>query len=274
MDRMRATHLIWGLLVVVVLVPMVRPIGLPLGESPEGEAAYRFIDKLPPGSIALMIIETSPSAQGELWPMQLAVARHHLSKGHRIVTMSFVPDGVMYAQEMRDILVEETGAEYGDDIIILPYRSGGESALAGIADDIKGSFDEDAYQAPLSSLPLWNEIAKIEDFALVSAYTNGDDHLWLARHVWGKHKVPCVSGNIALSTAEAVTYFRNGQLVGLLAGAKGAAYYEQRIGRPGAATTSMDAQSLGHAFFLVLMLMGNIVSFAGRLQAKRKVASR
>ncbi len=256
--REKATHLIWIVLVVVVLLPLIFPLRLPLGPSPEGEAAYAFIDEMPEGSVTIMVLEIAPSNEGELWPMAQAIARHHFTKGHRVILTTFVPDGVMYAAKIRTMAETEYGKTYGSDLIILPYRAGGEMALVAMADDIQKAYTEDQYKAPLATLPLWNSVSKIEDVDLVSTYTAYDDHLWLARHVWAKHQVPCLSGNIALSTPEAIVYYNNGQLIGLISGVKGAAYYEQKIDKPGLATQSMDAQSMGHLYLLVLMVAGNV----------------
>jgi len=265
--RDKATHLIWIVLVFVVLLPLIFPLRLPLGPSPEGESAYSFIDALPAGSVTIMVLEIAPSNEGELWPMAQAISSHHLALGHRVIMATFVPDGVMYAEKIRTMAENDFGSVYGSDLLILPYRAGGEMALVALADDIQRAYTEDQYKTPLSSLPLWSAVSKIEDVALVSCYTSGDDHLWLARHVWGKHNVASLSGNIALSTPEAIVYFNNGQLVGLISGVKGAAFYEQKINKPGLATQSMDAQSLGHAYLLLLMIAGNVVFWKEKRKA-------
>jgi len=265
--RDKMTHYIWVALVFVVLLPLIFPLRLPLGPSPEGESAYAYIDALPEGSVTIMILEVAPSNEGELWPMAQAIARHHFTKGHRVILATFVPDGVMYAEKIRTMAEADYGAVYGTDLLILPYRAGGEMALVALADDIQKAYTEDQYKTPLAGLPLWAAVSKIEDVALVSCYTSGDDHLWLARHVWGKHSVASLSGNIALSTPEAIVYYNNGQLVGLISGVKGAAFYEQKINKPGLATQSMDAQSLGHVFLLLLMIAGNLVFWKEKRKA-------
>jgi len=190
--------------------------------------------------------------------MALAVARHHMAKKHRIITVTYTPDGVMYAGKIRAIAEQEYGYKYGTDILVLPYRAGGESALAALAENPRQSFEQDQYGTPLAQYPLWQALTKIEDVAVFSCYTAGDDHLWLARHVYAKHKVPCIGGVIALSAPEAIVYWKNGQLVGLISGVKGAAIYEQKIGKPAAATASMDAQSMGHMYLFLLMVLGNV----------------
>ncbi|QUL99422.1 MAG: hypothetical protein IMF26_05095 [Candidatus Fermentithermobacillus carboniphilus] len=262
--QLKQTRVIWLVLVVIVLLPLIKPLGLPLGPSPETEAAYQFIDKLPSRSITIMDLSIAPSSEGELWPMALAIGRHHMAKGHRVIVTTFIPDGVMYAEKLKEVAEKEFGYKYGVDILVLPYRAGGETALVALADNIRQAYDRDQYGRSLSELPMWQDITKIEDIALVSCYTAGDDHLWLARHVWAKHKVPCLGGVIALSAPEAIVYFQNGQLVGLISGVKGAAYYESKIGKPGLAVQSMDAQSLGHAYLLFLMIAGNIVFWTSK----------
>jgi hypothetical protein len=266
--QQKQTHIIWVVLVLVVLLPLMFPLKLPLGPSPEGEAAYEFIDKLPPGSISIMVVETAPSNEGELWPMALAVARHHMEKEHRIIVTTFVPDGVMYAEKIRTMAESEYGYVYGEDLLILPYRAGGETALSSMADDIQAAYEQDQYNTTLAKYPLWADVQSIKDVSVVSCYTAQDDHLWLARHVWAKHQVPCISGNIALSTPEAIVYYKNGQLVGLLSGVKGAAFYEQKLNKPGMATQSMDAQSVGHLYLLLLMIGGNVVYWTQKKNGK------
>lgn len=266
--QQKQTQFIWVVLVLVVLLPLIFPLKLPLGPSPEGEAAYGFIDRLPPGSISVMVLETAPSNEGELWPMALSVARHHMEKGHRIIITTFVPDGVMYAEKIRAMAESEYDYTYGEGLLILPYRAGGETALSAMADDIKAAYQQDQYKTPLANYALWADVNSIKDISVVSCYTAGDDHLWLARHVWAKHQVPCISGNIALSTPEAIVYYKNGQLVGLISGVKGAAFYEQKLNKPGLATQSMDAQSVGHLYLLLLMIGGNVVYWTQKNNGK------
>ncbi|HHW26591.1 MAG TPA: hypothetical protein GXX23_04515 [Firmicutes bacterium] len=268
MQQLKQTHIIWIVLTVAVLLPLIFPLKLPLGPSPEGEAAYSFIDNLPQGSISIMVLETAPSNEGELWPMALAVARHHMEKQHRIIMATFVPDGTMYAEKIRALAESDYGYVYGKDLVILPYRAGGETALASMADNIRAAYQQDHYGTPLTDYPLWADVKSIKDISVISCYTAGDDHLWLARHVWAKYQVPCISGNIALSTPEAIVYFKNGQLVGLISGVKGAAFYEQKINMPGLATQSMDAQSIGHLYLLLLMIGGNIVYWKQKKDGK------
>ncbi|QUL98562.1 MAG: hypothetical protein IMF26_00170 [Candidatus Fermentithermobacillus carboniphilus] len=262
--------LIWGLLSIVVLLPLVKPIGLPVGYAAETEAAFKFIDNLPKGSITMMVCEVAPSNAGEIWPAAIAIARHHLEKGHKVVISTFIPDGIMYSLELGKLLEKEYGAKYGEDYIVLPYVAGRETALAAVADNIRGVYKEDQFKQDLNNLPLWTRIQSIKDFAVVSCYTSSDDTWWLVRHIWGKYQVPCISSTVSVATPDSLTYYKNGQLVGMLGGVRGAAYYEQRLGKPGMATKSMDAQSAGHIYLLVLMLIGNVSYWYSRRSQGRR----
>lgn len=264
------TWIIWGILVAVVLIPLIKPIGLPVGQSPETEAAFQFVEKIPAGSLVMIINEVAPSNAGENWPQVLAVARHHIEKGHKLIVTTFIPDGSMYSNQVRSILEKEYNIKYGEDLIVLPYRAGKETAVAALADNIRGIYKEDEYKNNLDSLPLWSRVKSIKDFAVVSAYTSGDDTWWIVRHIYSKYQVPCFSGNVSVATPENVVYFKNGQIVGMLGGIKGAAYYEQRLGKPDQATRSMDAQSAGHIYLLGLMTVSNVVFFYGKKKSRKE----
>lgn len=262
--------LIWGLLSIVVLLPLVRPLGLPVGYAAETEAAFRFIDNLPKGSLALMVNEVAPSNAGEIWPAAIAVARHHMEKGHKLLITTFIPDGIMYSLELGKILEKEYGAKYGEDYLIMPYVAGKETAVAAVADNVRGVYKEDQFKQDLNTFPLWQKIRSIRDFAVASCYTSGDDTWWLVRHVWAKYQVPVISSTVSVATPDNLTYYKNGQLMGMLGGVRGAAYYEQRLGKPGAATKSMDAQSAGHLYLLALMIVGNISYWQSRRSQGRR----
>ncbi|MGB4748831.1 MAG: hypothetical protein WBH67_05180 [Bacillota bacterium] len=65
-------------------------------------------------------------------------------------------------------------------------------------------------------------------------------------------------GCVAVNVAGNQSILRSRQIKGLLAGLGGAAQYEKLLGRPGDATSLMDAQGLGHAMIIVLIVLGNI----------------
>jgi len=59
-------------------------------------------------------------------------------------------------------------------------------------------------------------------------------------------------------------FLNSGQMVGMVAGLKGAAEYEKLIEIPGRAARGMDAQSIAHLVMIGFIVLGNIAYFMGR----------
>ncbi len=77
-------------------------------------------------------------------------------------------------------------------------------------------------------------------------------------------------GVTAVSAADVYPYVETGQVIGLLAGMKGAAEYEILVQSNGysekkrTAVQGMDAQSLGHLFIMIFIIIGNVGYFFSR----------
>jgi len=61
----------------------------------------------------------------------------------------------------------EYGAEYGEDYVYLGYIAGGETAIAALANDIKGVIAVDYYGTSIDQLPLMKYIGNANDIQLV-----------------------------------------------------------------------------------------------------------
>jgi hypothetical protein len=66
-------------------------------------------------------------------------------------------------------------------------------------------------------------------------------------------------GVTAVTAPEMYPYLQSGQLVGLLAGMKGAGEYEQLVARPGLGTAGMVAQSSVHLMVVIFIVFANVV---------------
>ena len=84
------------------------------------------------------------------------------------------------------------------------------------------------------------------------------------QQVQARFHLPMVAGVTAVSAPEFYPYLQSHQLLGLLGGMAGAAEYEKARGEKGKATQGMDAQSLGHLFVAICILLGNVVQFIKR----------
>jgi hypothetical protein len=266
MTRLRNldVRILWLLLTVVILVPMARPLGLPLSIGEPAQQSFDFVSALPEGSVVVLCYDIAPSSEAENWPQALAMTKHLMALGHRIVIMTLVPEGVMYADRVATTIAPGLGLTYGEDIVVLPYRAGQESAAAAFGENLRDLYATDHYGTPIDNLPLMADIAGIGDVDLIAAFSAGDTGLWFIRQVGAKFGTPIIVGTVGPGTPLYMVYFSSGQLVGLLNGLAGAAEYELLAKVPGKALAAMDAQSVGHGFFIILMILSNIVYFASR----------
>lgn len=260
MDR----RIIYTVLFVVLFIPLYKPLALPLPITRETRATFNFIDSIPSGSIVLMTNSTGPGVEAELLPQTIAMVRHLMSKKVRIAICSLAVDAQPYNDKVFNLWAKDYNYVEGTDYVILPYKAGGETAMAAIGRDIVATYPVDSRNRPMASQPVWKGVTKIEDFAAVIDISGGESQRWAIGHIEGPHKVPCVAAITAVILAVTQPYFSSGQFKGLLSGLNGAAEYEVLAKVPGLAASGMDAQSLGHAWIVILVIMGNIAYFAGK----------
>ena len=72
---------IYLVLVAVFVIPLVRPLGLPLNVSDNTRKAYEIIDAIPSGSYVFHTIGFNPAVDAETWPQMAAISRHYMEKG-------------------------------------------------------------------------------------------------------------------------------------------------------------------------------------------------
>ncbi len=61
-----------------------------------------------------------------------------------------------------------------------------------------------------------------------------------------------------VNVPEIMPNLQAGQIVGIVAGMRGAAEYEIMVGKPGTAVAGMDAQSFAHVLIMLLIIVGNV----------------
>lgn len=257
-------RILWLLLTVVIVVPLFRPIGLPLRVTEPTQRIFDFVNALPGGSIVTLCFDIAPSSEAENWPQALAITKHLMKLGHRIIIMTMIPEGIMYADRVATGLAPDFGRVYGTDLVALPYRAGQESAVTAFGENLRDLYDTDQYGTPLGDLPLMAEVQSISDIDFIAAFSAGDTGLWFIRQVEAKFGTPLAIGTVGPGTPLYMVYVSSGQLIGLLNGLAGAAEYEFLAGVPGKALAAMDAQSIGHGFFVLLMMLSNVVFFVSR----------
>ena len=248
-----------------IAFPLLRPLGLPLDIGRDAQVTFDLIEALKPGDTVLFPVEFVSSSIPELMPQGKILMAHLMMRpGVKVVAVSFNDQGHVFADRIMKASVPSDKV-YGEDYINLGYIAGGEGALAGFLKDIRSVLKADYTGGSLDSYPIMKGINSVTDFALVVgaiASSGVGETSWVRQ--MGSLDIPFAFGTNSAAYGSSIGFVQAGQLEALLAGGRGAAEYEKLVGIAGAATTSMDAQSIGQLFIVGLILLGNVSHFVNK----------
>ena len=133
---------IFIIIALVVVIPLLVPIGMPIRATDTSKAVYDAIEDLPKGSKFLLSLEYSPSTKPENHPMAISILRHLFRNDHKVYITCLWPDGQFMAQDaLKQVAEGEFNKVYGQDYVLLGYRPGAEAVVKGIVSNIRKSFD-------------------------------------------------------------------------------------------------------------------------------------
>jgi len=255
MDR----RVIYTIVFLVLIVPMFRPMGLPLQITREAQAAFDTVDALPAGALVMWTTAIAPGTEAELEPQSIAMLKHFIAKGLRVVLSPTAAEAPRYCDRYAEMFAA-AGLVEGKDYMALPYLAGGETLYGAIGNDLKSAY---SMVTPGKSA-LWDSLSGMQDFGLLVDIGGGESQMWALAHIESKHHTPTICLITAVILAVRQPFFTSGQFKGIVSGLNGAAEYETLAKVPGAATSGMDAQSLGHLWIIFTILLGNAAMFISR----------
>ncbi len=261
------SRLVYLLLAISIVVPLLNPLGLPLGISAESRQVFDRIDRLPDGALVLLSYDYSSGGLAELDAGVRAILYHLSTKNARVVAMSSTTEGPMFAQQTLPVY-EAQGKKYGVDYVNLGYLAGGESGLSAFCRDLGQVFKADFAGADLSGMPIMASIKTVKDFDLAISMNIGpvdgaNTGVWV-RVVRTEYSVPLILYVVTVMSPANMPYLQAKQIDGLLSGLRSGAEYEKLVDKPGSAVAGMDAQSISHLVIIGFIALGNAALFAGR----------
>ncbi|MBP8613230.1 MAG: hypothetical protein KBI40_00050 [Firmicutes bacterium] len=267
-------RILYVIILLCLLIPMFKPMGLPIMISDASRLVYETIENLPDGSVIWVSHDTGPGNAPELNPMITALARQAFRKNCKIIATALFNETVGPTLVYTHIneVAQEMGKEYGVDWINLGYRINAEATMKLMVENIaEGALGVDWNGESLSKFPIMQEVKSIRnDVDLLFVTTVGSPGYsdWMQYVAEPLHK-PLTGGASLTMYSGLQHYVRSGQLKGFLGGLRGAAEYELLVGFPGKGCAGMDAQSLGHITVIVFLILGNIGYFAARKQRQQ-----
>jgi hypothetical protein len=266
-------EILYAVLLIVFIIPIVRPIGLPVPVSPNVRVWYETIDALPPGSVVLVDFGYSGGGEPELGPMAVAVYHHLFRKGDiKVITMSTSTEGPqLWDKAIAEVRPEQRwGAEYGVDYINIGYIAGTETAMAAVGKDLTATTSTDYKGNPLSQYPIMEGIVDANDFDLLLCYTTGGDQSegWVRQWVtvYGTDYMCSV---LAMMVPTMLPYQNAGQIISVTSGAQ-AGEMETLVKIPARGIKSADVITLTHILLIAYVIIGNIATLIKRGQGGGK----
>lgn len=250
---------------VAVIIPFLVPTPMPISITPEARSLFDAVEAIPDGSNVMVVYDYYPSTIAECEPMAIAALHHMFRKNCKVITLSNIPyGGPSMAESITRMMAEQYGKKYGVDYVNLGYKYGYVAVLSGMGQSIEGIFPTDNSGTPLSELPLMDSVKNYSDISFIFEIADNATADYWVSIVNAQYGVPIGCGGTAVMAPKFYAYVASGQFVGLLGGMRGAAEYEDLVGKKADATKGMQAQSLVHLLIIGLVVLGNIGFFLGR----------
>lgn len=255
---------IFAIIFAAVALPLLFPIGLVSGVSPQTQSLYDKIEALPPGSVIMVSFDCEASSWPEIGPVAEAIVEHAARRGLKVIGLSLLSEGTVLGYDLLSRTAARHGMTYGTDWVYLGFRPQYVAAILGMGESIAGVFPTDFLDKPLSDYPLMRSADHYPDIALVISIADDTMPQYWIDYAGARYGVQIAAGLSAVMVTTFTPFLASGQLDGIIGGLKGAAEYEKLLKIRGAGSRGMDAQSMAHMAIIVLVIIGNVAYFRER----------
>lgn len=261
------------LLFILVLLPMLKPIGMPISVSELTKEYYEQLQTLEEGDIVLDSWSTEYSGYMELKPGMIATHKYYIKNGIKIFVCLGHPEGLslvdaLFDKELKSYM-EAYDYTYGEDYIILGFALPNQAATLAMATDFQGSVKVDWKGDSIKGTFL-DRIETGADIDMISDFTTGAGNPGLINHVVLTFGTPMIQNQIGVSLPGSFMNLDAGLITGLLASTRGGSELELLIQEPGPGLIAMDAFTLGHYLLIIFIVIGNIGFFGWTKRAEER----
>jgi len=265
-------RIVYFLLFVVVVGPLLYPIGMPISVSPDTVEFHDVIAEMGPDDIVLLHLGTEFSGWNELSAGSTASMRMLIEQGAKVAIISAHPEAISISPLLYNSLSDVMDAndyKYMEDTIDLGYMHPNEAAVASTASDFHGTVRTDYLGASIEGTFL-DDINTAEDWSLIVDIQTGVQSAAMLNHYRVSYGAPIAKHCIGVSVPGAKADLDAELLVGVLPSLRGGAELETLIGAKGPGVAAMDAFSIAHYMLLIFVVLGNIGYFGYQRSASRR----
>ncbi len=255
---------IFLIMALAITIPMLLNITPEVQITNDTLDAYNAIDSLEAGEYVMISFDFEAASYPEMRPLAAAILRHCFENDLRLIGLALFSEGTALGFTLITDMAREHGKMYGKDYIYLGFRPQYVAAILGMGEHIRKVFPEDYLKHPVE---LYNDFIGIESYdnlPLVVSIADGSLPIHWADYANARYGQQIAVACAAVMVTAFKPYFDAGQLIGPVAGVKGAAEYEKLLGFKGAAQRRLFTQSTAHLVIILLVIVANIAAFAGR----------
>jgi len=258
---------VYALTIILVIIPVIQPIGIPCKTTKVVEDYYDVLDNLQPGSVVAVSLGGGISMQDELKSQLICTWKILFEKDAKVIWFSTNRDGpIMLDWTFNIVKPSQYGKVYGEDYVRLGFTPLGEPGQASFAIDIRSVYPTDYQGTSLDDLPITKDVIGHEDIdLLIFIYTSCTDVEFVIRQ-WAVPypDVKVLAITIGGCGPMAAPYIPD-QILGFLHGSVGGAELEIVAGLPGPGALINDAKNLGIFGLLIFLILGNASYWGERL---------
>lgn len=255
------SRVFYWILFIALMVPFLSPIGFPITIAENTRDLYEGIteDEVNEGDVWIMNFGYGVSAWPECHPSVTVCTKALFREGAKIIFMGPHYDVELTYNKIHDTVREDFANKvYGEDYVFLGYITGGESAIAQLASNIRSVYPVDHFGTPLDQIPMMQGVNTHEDIAGVLSSDTGDYGVHFMTQWQAAYGSKLAEIGIAMNASTDLPRWQAGNYFGLSIGSRGGAELEILIGELGGATTAMDSISVSHLLLIFAVILGNI----------------
>jgi hypothetical protein len=257
-------RIIYWILFIVLMIPFIRPLGLPVAIGPQATDLYNGLRSVKAGEVVVINISSGVSAWAECLPSLVAAVKILNQQEAKIIFWTTFVDGQLTYEAIVNRVTTLQQRTYGTDYVYLGYYAGGESGVAQLAKDMRSLFTADYQGKAIDTLPIMDNVNTAQDIRMVLSSDTGDVADYFIRQWRIPFGVPLAEIGIAMNFSAYQPHYQAGILFGLSNGSRGGAELEKLLGQFGDATITMDAINSSHLLVIVAIILANLGYLATR----------
>ena len=258
-------RIVYIAVVVVLLVPLVMKLSYRTVPTAPARDLYAAVEAANPDKPIIICADWDAAIRAESEPQTMAVIEHIMRRGGKFILMGFVdPQGTQLSHAGIVKLAAKYPAyqEYGKLWADFGFRPSGtaQPTLEAIITDVPKALGKDSRGTPAEDIPVMRGVRSMvnKDIPLaIEICGSGMYGIWVT-FVYGRARVPVGLGVTGVMAPTIFPFLDSKQVVGMMAGAKGAAEYEELLKQPGMGATIMSSQNFAHLLVVVLIVLGNL----------------